>query len=203
MNHVSERSEPLAAYTELKLGTHVDLSQAQQVQAVPDFVAPTVPSESSAPLPSMYWLLFDMELDSVVDRERGDVVMKPHVTPTPISFFAKWEDMLALERRTRSSAHNAKLVQSKRIRAAHAVEPNRTRQHSGTGQGGSFRCSLPFFSVFFLLLSCGELMYGSKQIASIVVQVAGAEWMSSASLRPDQFSVEHFGGQSYFHPGFE
>lgn len=144
VNLVPERSD--AAYTKLELelqadlgpgpgagvravveapgtNTHVDLSQAQ---AVPDFVAPTEsqfgPSESSTPLPSMYWLLFDTELDSIVDREQDDVVsrspsrgiIEPHVTPTPISFFAKWEDMLALERRIRSSSHSAKPVQSKR-----------------------------------------------------------------------------------------
>jgi len=133
---------------EAPTGTHVDLSQ---VQAVPDFVAPTGsqlgPSESSAPPPSIYWLLFDTELDSVVDRERDDVsrsssggMIEPPVTPTPISFLAKWEDMLALEHRIRSSSHNAKLVQSKRI---HAVMPtsNRKRQQSGTGKGAYF---LPF-----------------------------------------------------------
>lgn len=166
VNLVSERLDP--AYAELRLGylrsdlgpgpgvgvragmeaegtgRHVDLSQAQ---AVSDFVAPTGsqlgPSESSTPAPSMYWLLFDTELASVVDRERDEVVswssssgndrtMEPHVTPTPISFFAKWEDMLALERRIRSSSHNAKPAQSKRIQAVHTVEPNCTRQQSGT-----------------------------------------------------------------------
>ena len=175
MNIVSERPDP--AYTELELGSHshVDLSQSHsQSQAVaPDFVAATgsqlgPPSESSAPLPSpsMYWLLFDTELDTVVDRERDDVVsrsssrgmMEPHVTPTPISFLAKWEDMLALERRIRSSVHNAKLVQSesKQIQAGHPVEPNRTRQQSGTGKGGLFPCPPPFSLSLFL---CRELMY--------------------------------------------
>lgn len=159
VNLVSERSDP--AYPELQLGTHVDLSSRAQA-AVPHFVvAPTGsrlgPSEPSAPLPSMYWLLFDTELDSVVDGERDDVVsrsssggmLEPHVTPTPISFFAKWEDMLALERRIRSSAHNTKLVQSKRIHAVHTVEPNRTtRQQSGTGKGVYF--SLPSTLFFFM-----------------------------------------------------
>jgi hypothetical protein len=161
VNLVSERSD--SAYTELGTGTHVDLSQAQ---AVPDFVGL---SESSAPLPSMYWLLFDTELDSVIDQERDDVVsrsssndrmMEPHVIPTPISFFAKWEDMLALERRIRSSSHNAKLAQSRRIQGVYAVEPNRTRQQSGTGKGGLFRCPLPFSFFFF---SCRELMYGQSR----------------------------------------
>jgi hypothetical protein len=209
VNIVSERPDP--AYTELGLGypqldlgpgpgvgiragveapgtgTHIDLSQTQ---AVPDFVSPTGsqlgPSESSAPPPSMYWLLFDTELDSVVDREQDGVVtrsssrgmMEPHVTPTPISFFAKWEDMLALERRIRSSSHNAKLVQSKRIQASHAVEPSRTRQQSGTGKGDLFRCPLPFSFSFFMQKADAW----SKQTASIVVQVAIAERMSSASV---------------------
>lgn len=146
VNLVSESSDP--AYTELQLGTHVDLSSRRpQAAAGPDFVVASAgsrlgPTESSAPLPSMYWLLFDTELDSAVDGERDDVIsrsssrsmLEPHVTPTPISFFAKWEDMLALERRIRSSAHNAKPLQSKRIHAVHAVEPSRTRQQSGTGK---------------------------------------------------------------------
>jgi len=177
VNLVSARPDP--AYTKLELeysqpdlgpgagagvqagvetpgtGTHVDLSQ---VQAVPDFVMPAGSqlglSESSAPLPSMYWLLFDTELDSDVDRERDDVVsrsrgmMEPHVTPTPISFFAKWEDMLALERRIRSS------------QAVHAVESNRTRQQSGTGKGGLFRCPLP---PLFFFPSCRKLMHGQNR----------------------------------------
>ena len=182
-NLVSEHSDP--AYTELGLGypqldlpgpgagvragvetpgtgTHDNLSQ---VQAVPNFVAPTGsqlgPFESPAPPPSMYWLLFDTELDSVVDQERDDVVtrssssgndrmMEPHVTPTPISFFAKWEDMLALECRIRSSSHNAKMAQPKRIQAVHAVEPSRTRQQSGTGKCGLFRSPLSFSFLFFM-----------------------------------------------------
>lgn len=179
VNLVSERSD--AAYMELELeypqpdlgpgpgagvravveapgtNTHVNLPQAQ---AVPDFVVPTEsqfgPSESSAPLPSMYWLLFDTELDSIVDREQDDVIsrspsrgiIEPHVTPTPISFIAKWEDMLALERRIRSSSHSAKPVQSKRIQAVHAVEPDRTRKQSGTGKGSLLRCPLHFLFFF-------------------------------------------------------
>jgi hypothetical protein len=171
-------------------GTHVDLSRGQ---AVPGFAVPTGsqlgPSESSAPLLNMYWLLFDTELDSVVDRDRDDVVsrsssggmaaMEPPMTPTPISFFAKWEDMLALERRIRSSSHNTKLVQSKRIQAVHAVELNRTRKQSRTGKGALFRCPLPF-SLFFFMQRADAW---SKQTASIVVQVAIVEWMRSASAK--------------------
>ena len=139
-------------------GTHVDLTQAQ---AVPACVAPTRsqlgPSASSAPPPSMSWLLFDTALESVRDPEQDDVVsrsssrgmMESHVTPTPISFFAKWEDMLALERRIRSSSHDVKPVQSKLIQAVQAVEPTRTRQQSGTGKGGLFCCLLPFSFSFF------------------------------------------------------
>jgi hypothetical protein len=158
VNLASERSDP--AYMELELGTNVGLSQTQ---AVPGFVAATGshlgPSESSAPLPSMYWLLFDMELDSVVDRERDDVAyqssrdMEPHVTPTPISFFAKWEDMLTLEQQARSASRNAKLVQPKRMQAVHAVEPDRTTQQSGTGEGGLFRSLLLSF-LFLLPAKC-------------------------------------------------
>ena len=152
---------------------------ASQAQGVPDFVAPagsqlgpSSPSEPSAPLPSMYWLLFDTELDSVVDRERGDDVVsrsssrspsdrmiQPHasMTPTPISFLAKWEDMLALERRIRSSSRNMKSVQSKQIQAVHAVRANRTRQLTGTGQSGLFCCPLQFF------FPCRVLMHGQSR----------------------------------------
>lgn len=189
VNLVSERSDPYIKfeYPQLDLGptpealgtgTHVDLSRAQA--AVPDFVAPTGsqlgPFESSAPLPSMYWLLFDTELDSVVDRGRDEVVfrssssgkdraMEPPVTPTPVSFLAKWEDMLALERRICSSSHSAKRVQSKR--AVHAVESYRTGQ-PGTGEDDLFR-----YLVLFFFLERADVR--SKQIVFIVVQVAIGE----------------------------
>ncbi len=134
--HVNLASEPPAsasAYTELELGypqpdlgpgpgaTAVETparvgTHLLQAQAVPEFTSPAEsqlgPFESSAPLPSMYLLLFDTELDPVVDRER-DERMEPYVTPTPISFLAKWEDMFTLERRIRSASRNVKLLQSK------------------------------------------------------------------------------------------
>ena len=123
---------------------------------------------SSAPLPSMYGLLFDTDRDSV-DGLRADegsrsssrpllggdrMMMSPHVTvtvpvnPTPVSFLAKWEDMLALERRIRSSSCGAKLVQAK---MAQAVEAHRTRQQgsrgqvtlTGTGTGKVVYCTSP------------------------------------------------------------
>ena len=127
--------------------THVvDLS-------VSDLLVPQL-GPTSAPLPSMYWLLFDVEQqderDSVVDGLRADDasgcassrpllgMMPPHVTvpvtPTPVSFLAKWEDMLALERRIRSTSHGAKLGKSKQAQAARAVEAHRMKQGGRRGE---------------------------------------------------------------------
>ncbi|KAI0251977.1 hypothetical protein BJV78DRAFT_1206095 [Lactifluus subvellereus] len=73
---------------------------------------PVVPQLSLGPLPSMYWFLFDKDDSSVEDASRSpsrllgsaDVTAAPRVAnPTPISFLARWGDMLALERRIRSS----------------------------------------------------------------------------------------------------
>jgi hypothetical protein len=92
----------------------------------PDLVTPPL-GPSTAPIPSMYWLLFDMDCDSIDRTRDGDVssLSPPKlpscdvadatsvtattlpVTPTPISFLAKWEDMLALERRIRSSSSSS------------------------------------------------------------------------------------------------
>jgi hypothetical protein len=161
-----------AVETPARVGTHL-----LQAQAVPEFISPAEsqlgPFESSAPPPSMYLLLFDTELDPVVDRERdersssssgpllsNDRMMEPHVTPTPISFLAKWEDMLTLERRIRSSSRNVKLLQSKRMQAVHAVEANRTKRVMGTGKNVSFCCPLRFS---FFSFSCRELMYGQTR----------------------------------------
>ena len=80
---------------------------------------------SSDPLPSIYWLLFDMDCDSIDQLRNGNVTslsppkfpsgsadgtgtaLPQHgsvVPPTPVSFMAKWEDVLALDRRIRSSS---------------------------------------------------------------------------------------------------
>jgi hypothetical protein len=135
--------------------------------SVPDLVTAQF-GPSSAPLPSMYGLLFDTDRDSV-DGLRADersrsssrlllgsdrMMMSPHVTvtvpvnPTPVSFLAKWEDMLALERQIRSSSCGAKLVQAKK---AQAVEAHRTRLQgsrgevtlTGTGTGKVVYCTSP------------------------------------------------------------
>jgi hypothetical protein len=104
----------------------------------------------------MYWLLFDTDHDSSVDGQRDDgsrsssrpllgndrMMALQQVTPTPVSFLAKWEDMLALERLIRSASHNAKLVQLGQAQQAdHAVEANRKKEGSqgevtltGTGE---------------------------------------------------------------------
>lgn len=178
---------PVAGVEALGTGTHADLSQVQAV--APDFVAPTGSqlglSESSVPLPSMYWLLFDTELDSVVDRGRDDVVfqslsrgkdraMEPHAIPTPVSFLAKWEDMLALERRICLSSHNAKRVQSKR--AVHAVDSNRTGQ-PGTGKSD-------LFHYLVLFSSCRELTHDQSRQHSLWFRSGSVnERMSSTSAR--------------------
>ena len=141
--------------------THVvDLS-------VSDLVAPQL-GPTSAPVPSMYWLLFDAEghdeHDSVDglgadDASRGASsrpllgMMPPHVTvpvtPTPVSFLAKWEDMLALEGRICSASDGVKLVKLKQAQAARAAEAHRMKQGSrrgevtltGTGTGEVVYCT--------------------------------------------------------------
>jgi hypothetical protein len=158
--------------------THVvDLS-------VSDLVAPQL-GPTSAPLPSMYWLLFDAEEheehDSVDGRLRADDasrrassrpllgMMPPHVTvpvtPTPVSFLAKWEDMLALEGRIRSVSDGVKLVKSKQAQAARAAEVHRMKQGSrrgemtltGTGTGKVVYCTALQF------VSCGTLIRGQSR----------------------------------------
>jgi hypothetical protein len=95
----------------------VDLSVVPNLVAPQPGQLPAVPS--SVPVPSIYRLLFDMDNDSI-DQPRDGIdelpsgiaaaaagmtaTTLPHdsVNPTPVSFIAKWGDMLALERRIRS-----------------------------------------------------------------------------------------------------
>ncbi|KAH9969563.1 hypothetical protein BC827DRAFT_1160972 [Russula dissimulans] len=113
---------------------------------LPDIVPPQVASGSSpAPFPSIYRLLFDTDYDAV-DWHRGPLsrppsrlllgnnvdvaASSPHAyvaTPTPVSFLAKWEDMLALERRIRSSHNNAHLVSQRQ-------SPSKQAQLAGPAQ---------------------------------------------------------------------
>ena len=99
-------------------------ANVDHLSVVPNLVAPQpgqLPAEpSSVPVPSIYGLLFDMDNDSI-DQPRDGIdelpsgiaaaaaagmtaTTLPHdsVNPTPVSFIAKWGDMLALERRIRS-----------------------------------------------------------------------------------------------------
>jgi len=93
---------------------------------VPDLDSDTAQlGPSSVPLPSIYWLLFDTDCDSIDQLRNGNVsslsppkfpsghadgtgtALPQHgsvVAPTPVSFMAKLEDMLALDRRIRSSS---------------------------------------------------------------------------------------------------
>jgi hypothetical protein len=88
-----------------------------------DRVAPGAPPAQSplAPIPSMYWFLFDNDGNSAGPyRDDDDASHESSrllgngasANPTPISFLAKWEDMLVLERRIRSS-FDANLQQMK------------------------------------------------------------------------------------------
>ena len=110
-------SQPVVpAYPEYT--TH-DSSQASACihpdSSVPGLVtSPTLPS--LAPLPSIYWLLFDCDEHSI-STLRGAPLSPPEEScgpgvaassqaagsATPVSFLAKWEDILTLERSVRSS----------------------------------------------------------------------------------------------------
>jgi hypothetical protein len=116
----SDLGPPAAAHPHAS----VDLSVVPDLVALQPGQLPAVPS--SVPVPSIYKLLFDMDNDSIDQPRDGNDVSSgsppelpsgnaaagigmtattlPHdlVSPTPVSFIAKWEDMLALEHRIRS-----------------------------------------------------------------------------------------------------
>jgi hypothetical protein len=141
-----------AAHTHGSVDPSVDL----------DLVEPQL-GPSTEPIPSMYWLLFDMDCNSIDRTRDGDVsslsppklssgnddadagmTVLPHAgsaTPTPISFIAKWEDMLELERRIRSSSSshdsddksataNLSLQQSKQVLEAEPQTPTPTQDQA-------------------------------------------------------------------------
>ncbi|KAI0004548.1 hypothetical protein BJV74DRAFT_382502 [Russula compacta] len=146
LNLVSE-SSVLPTYAELGQHPRRDLgplAAAARTHAsdlsLADLVAPQL-GPSPALLPSIYWFLFDVDQDSVdwrrdVSRSppsktlSGDAgsMTAPHVavTPTPVSFLAKWEDMLALERQIRSS-HNANVPPQSRQARAQAQTQTQTQ----------------------------------------------------------------------------
>lgn len=190
--HPQRNLGPALAEAETAASTHVDVGFS-----APDLVSPQL-GPSSDPHLSMYWLLFDKDHDSSVDGQRNDGSrpssgplsgndrMNPqHVTPTPVSFLAKWEDMLALERLIRSASHGAKLVQSGEAQKTDcAVEANRTKQGSGgevtltrTGEVVYFVALL--FCVLYSSFSMQRADAWPKQTASLVVQIATAVKMSS------------------------
>ena len=86
----------------------------------PDSSIPThvVSQPPLVPLPSIYWLLFDSDEHSIEghnDTLRGSPLSPPgelggsgvavasQASATPVSFLARWEDLLTLERSVRSS----------------------------------------------------------------------------------------------------
>lgn len=152
LNIVSESSTLAPAYVDFghalrSLGpaaatrTHASTG----LPVVPDLDSDTAQlGPSSVPLPSIYWLLFDMDCDSIDQLRDGNVsslsppklpsgnadgtgiALPQHssvVAPTPVSFMAKLEDILALDHRIRSSSgslsrnHNsaADMPQSKHV----------------------------------------------------------------------------------------
>ncbi|KAI0304450.1 hypothetical protein B0F90DRAFT_1815778 [Multifurca ochricompacta] len=95
---------------------------------------PTASQPSLIPLPSIYWLLFDTD-DNSVDVPKntshspsglscGAVIAMPRANPTPISFLARWTDVLAVERRIRSS-FNTSLLQVKQAQASETTRIER------------------------------------------------------------------------------
>jgi hypothetical protein len=175
LNHASESLALDSAYTNLgrplrDLGPTVTATAAATAAAshIHSDAGPSVSPNllasplgpSTAPIPSMYWLLFDMDCDSIDRTRDGDMSsLSPpklpsgddtnasellpqagSVTPTPISFIAKWEDMLALEHRIRSSsspqgnnknaAANLSPHTSKHIPEAQTQQTQQTHTHT-------------------------------------------------------------------------
>jgi len=138
LNVVSESSALAPAYTDLghalrNLGPATATATTRTRASIGLPVVPDLDSDtaqlgpSSVPLPSIYWLLFDMDCDSIDQLRDGSVsslspprlpsgnadgtgtALPQHgsvVAPTPVSFMAKWEDMLALDRQIRSSSRS-------------------------------------------------------------------------------------------------
>ncbi|KAH9980306.1 hypothetical protein BGW80DRAFT_1454804 [Lactifluus volemus] len=79
-----------------------------------------------APLPSMYWFLFDNDGNGAT------------ANPTPISFLAKWEDMLVLERRIRSS-FDANLQHMKQAQLLELGQIKQGDQVNESGESASTR----------------------------------------------------------------
>ena len=127
----------------------------------PDSSVPThVASQPSlVPLPSIYWLLFDRDENSIIGGCNGTLRGSPLSPPgelggsgvavasqasaTPVSFLARWEDLLTLERSARSS------FVKNLWRARQAQSPELTYiEHDNLGASltNSGRCSRASFS---------------------------------------------------------
>ncbi|KAI9512384.1 hypothetical protein F5148DRAFT_898111 [Russula earlei] len=135
------RSSPPAAATRMR---GVDLPAAPDLVVVPR-LAPSpvpvpVPIPAPVPPPSMYRLLFETDYDPTIDRhgepsphllsdapssagDGGSACAYVVAPRTPISFLARWEDMLALERRIRSSHNASSVPQSKQQALAPTPTP--------------------------------------------------------------------------------
>jgi hypothetical protein len=115
---------------------------------------------SLVPLPSIYWLLFDRDEHSFGGRngalrgsplsppgELGDsgVAVASQVSATPVSFLARWEDLLTLERSARSS------FVKNLWRARQAQSPEETATEQGN-LGTSMTPRSVFCSSFSVLL---------------------------------------------------
>lgn len=113
---------------------------------------------SLVPLPSIYWLLFDRDEHSIggrADTLHGTPLSPPpgglggagvaaasQASATPVSFLAKWEDILALERRVGLSF----VKNLSRARQAQPESPEVTPIEQGNPLMNSGRCFCASFS---------------------------------------------------------
>jgi hypothetical protein len=139
---------------------------AARVHSSSSVLDPVMPQPSQAPLPSMYWFLFDNDDSSVGPRKgasrspslllsNDDIIVpapRPAANPTPISFLAKWEDMLALERQIRSS-FDTNLQQQKQVQPMEPGQAKRGDQEVSLKVSGKFYFLLSTFCFFFLFFS--------------------------------------------------
>jgi hypothetical protein len=142
------------------------LAAAARMHSGSSVLDPVTPQPSLAPLPSMYWFLFDNDDNSVGPRKdasrspskllgNADIIVpapRPAANPMPISFLARWEDMLALEHRIRSS-FDTNLQQMKQVQPTEADQAKQggDQEVSSLKESGKF-CSILFY--FFSFPGC-------------------------------------------------